>query len=146
MLWPMFRLALPFLCACAASPGDSGTATNRACDDGGGVDTWVAGLEKITADGATVRLLDAVPTPPDVGPNRFVVEVDGFAGSAIGLRPWMPLHGHGTVPEWHQGSQNGSSWTFEEIDLFMAGLWELTFTIDSDDPTTGAQFRFCLEG
>ncbi len=144
--------ALPLvlcLVGCGSHPGDSAETRGipPACDDGAALDTYAAGLQKITADGAyTVTLVDALPAPPDVGPNTLTVSVDAPPGAEVKLRPWMPLHGHGTVPEWHPAQPDGDRWVFADVDLFMAGLWELAFTVDSDDPGTGALFRFCLEG
>ena len=148
---PMVRplvLALALAMGCSKSPPEDSTPGTlpKSCDDGAALDTYVAGIEKITTDGTVVRIADASPAPPDVGVNSFVVEVDGKSGSEVKVRPWMPLHGHGTVPEWYVGTETAGSWELGGVDLFMAGLWELTVTVDSDDPATGALFRFCLEG
>ena len=124
----------------------SSTTLTSSCNDGAPPDTYVAGIEKITSDGTTVRIADALPAPPDVGMNTLTIEVDGKSGSMVQVRPWMPLHGHGTVPEWWVGTETAGSWAIADMDLFMAGLWELRVTVDSDDETTGALFRFCLEG
>lgn len=138
------------LAGCAKGPGleDSGsTSVDKACDDGVPPDTYVAGLTRSTTDGSfTVTLDDALPSPPDVGMNTFVATVDAPAGSLVRLRPWMPLHGHGSSPEWWNGTEAAGVWTFEDVNLHMAGLWELRFTVDSNDADTGALFRFCLEG
>lgn len=146
----LLPLALIALVGCGKGTqlGDTGSTTTltASCNDGAPPDTYVAGIERTTTNGFTVRLADANPAPPDVGLNTFTIEVDGAAGSMVRLRPWMPLHGHGTVPEWHVATDNGTSWEIADLDLFMAGLWELRFTVDSEDQDTGALFRFCLEG
>ena len=68
-------------------------------------------------------------------------------GATIELRPWMPLHGHGTAPEIFFGVDQGDGiYAFEAIDLFMPGLWELNFTMSDAVQTDDALYRFCLEG
>jgi hypothetical protein len=60
----------------------------------------------------------------------------------------MPAHGHGAsaVPPVQAGSQPGR-YTLTGLDLFMAGTWQITFTVT---PSGGAaepvMFTFCVEG
>ncbi len=140
---------LLLLLACSKGPtlGDSDSTQTKACDDGVPPDTYTAGIARTTVDNAfTVTIDDALPGPPDVGMNSLTVSVDAPAGSSVRLRPWMPLHGHGTTPEWWTGAETAGVWQFDDVNLHMAGLWELRFTVDSNDYETGALFRFCLEG
>lgn len=140
------------LVACGSDPSghDSHAHTvPAACDDGAPPDVFVADIERLTAAGEVVRITNAIPAPPNVGINQFVVETPGSTPTSVRLRPFMPLHGHGTTTrEWFDGVPEGGAFTFgpADLDLFMPGLWELRFTLDSDDPDTGALFRFCLEG
>lgn len=142
-------LTAALLAGCGPDPSghdSTGHTMPAACDDGAPPDQFVADIERLTIAGQTVRITNAVPAPPDVGINQFVVETPGSTPTSVRLRPFMPLHGHGTSPEWFDGAAEGGTFTFGPVDLFMPGLWELRFTLDSDDPDTGALFRFCLEG
>ncbi len=137
-------------CGCGGNvelKGDSATETTLAdaCSDGGTVDTYVAGLSRSSDAGVyEVILLEASPAPPDVGLNTFTVQIDGASGGVI--RPWMPLHGHGTVPPTYPLTDNGDqTWTSGEIDLFMPGVWEIQVEVTGAAEDT-AVFRFCLQG
>lgn len=123
-----------------------GTPLPEGCSGAGTPDTYVQGLARDTVGGITIAFLDASPAPPDVGDNTFTMDVDAPSGSVVRVRPWMPLHGHGVTGEWVTATEAGGAWQFEDIDLFMPGLWEFVFTVDSTDKDTGALFRFCLEG
>jgi len=139
-----------FLAACGGDvklKGDtaSNTTLSASCSDGSPVDTYVARLMH-ASDGGTyeVVMAEANPAPPDVGINSFNLEIDGATGAAV--TPWMPLHGHGTVPATFTAVDNGDgSWSTGDMDLFMPGLWELQVTISGSAEDT-ALFRFCLEG
>lgn len=150
---PSRLLALLLLSALGCSKGvglgDTGATSTLpiGCDDGAPPDDYVAGIARKTADQVyTLTMSSADPAPPDVGKNRWTVQTSPSAAGAVRVRPWMPLHGHGTSPEWYEATASGADWVFEDIDLFMPGLWELRFTVDSTDQDTGALFRFCLEG
>lgn len=143
-------LALILLAGCSGDVeinGDSASATtlSAACSDGSPVDTFVADLSHVS-DGGTYEVImkDASPAPPDVGINAFTLDIDGATGAV--LRPWMPLHGHGTVPSTFTLTDNGDgTWSTGDMDLFMPGLWELELTL-SGAAEEAATFRFCLEG
>ena len=150
--WRVIPCAV-FLSACAGVGIDDsgGTDYDPSCDDGAPVDEYVAGLTRSSTLGRFELALSATPAPPDVGDNQFTVTLstgDGPASSAtIELRPWMPLHGHGSSPEIIVGADEGGGvYGFEAIDLFMPGLWELNFTMSDAVQTDDALYRFCLEG
>ena len=151
----MIRVLPMLLCAAVAcgqgAAVDSGADFNRACDDGEPFDAYVDGLGRATTNGVHQLALTSDPGPPDVGQVGFVIEVDGGAmlDGVVELRPWMPLHGHGTVPEILSGAHDGSgSYAFEPVDLFMPGLWELHVSVDAlgDGQMDEGLYRFCLEG
>jgi len=124
--------------------GDSASSgLSASCSDGEPVDEFVAGLSRDSSSGLfDVVLLDANPAPPDVGNNVFHLQVDG--AERVTVRPWMPLHGHGTVPDTFEATQEtDGTWTTPDVDLFMPGLWELEFVFAEEE---SALFRFCLEG
>jgi len=125
--------------------GGGGGGLDASCSDGSPVDTYVAGLER-TSDGGSysVVMMDATPSPPDVGVNRFTLQIDGATGVVI--KPWMPLHGHGSVPLTFDAIQEPDGiWVTPDIDLFMPGLWEIELLL-TGTAEDAALYRFCLEG
>ena len=142
-------IVLAGLVACAGDVEIVGetdtTGLDASCSDGSPIDTYVAGLARASDAGSyEVVLLDASPSPPDVGINTFAMQVDGATGVVIA--PWMPLHGHGTVPQTFAALEEvDGTWTTPEMDLFMPGLWEIELTLSGAAEDT-ALFRFCLEG
>ena len=61
----------------------------------------------------------------------------------------MPEHGHGTNPADYSTEATGDAGSYESvpIDLFMSGLWTLTFTAASGDAVLDeTTYSFCLEG
>lgn len=135
---------------------DSGEHTHHhtdSCDDGE-VDDYIAGIHRQGDAGFTVTIRAADPSPPDVGRNTWTLEVTDPSGAEVNeggsvvVVPWMPLHGHGTTPPDYFGAANeDGTWTVPEVDLFMPGLWELTFEVaDAAGTSDSVLFRFCLEG
>lgn len=116
-----------------------------------GADTFVAGIEKTSPAGRTVRIASAAPTPPDVGDNTWTVEVTDPSGPVEGLAlavaPWMPLHGHGlTPPTYTAVDDGGGSYTLQTFDLVMPGLWEFPVDVGTGSEPDEVVFKFCAEG
>jgi hypothetical protein len=104
----------------------------------------VLGLTKTASAGTDVALAEAHPGPPDVGLNVFTFEV---AADAMVVRPWMPNHGHGSVPaEFATTPGPNETWTTPKMDFFMPGLWEVTAEFTTGNVVDEVVFRFCLEG
>ncbi len=59
----------------------------------------------------------------------------------------MPDHGHGTpIEAAATPTQNPGEFTVTPVNLFMAGLWEVTLDIDAGAGTTDqVVFAFCVE-
>ncbi len=84
------------------------------------------------------------------GNDVWTVETDMAAtmtpadGLSIGVDPYMPDHGHGTTPVGVMPVGSGGKYMMEPVNLYMAGYWEVTFTIvqtppvDASDPDAGA--------
>lgn|GEM_PF-2266841 len=117
--------------------------------------------------GITVALAAGDPDPVDRGDNTFTLELTDDTGAAYVhpgalddgtflLSPYMPAHGHGTVPldfvPNADAEVDDGTYIFGPIDLFMPGRWDLHFRLldVADGGTTGAEedavFTFCIEG
>jgi len=144
-------VTLALLAGCS-SGGDTAAAEEDCAFDN--VDTYTAGIEKITGGGSfTVSIQSADPAPPDRGDNTWdlvVLDAAGAAveGAAVVVTPYMPAHGHGTNPADFDGAEaGGGAYTAGPFDLFMPGLWEITVdVVDTTGASDDAIFTFCIEG
>lgn len=115
-------------------------------------DTYVAGLEKLGADGVLkVRLVDALPAPPDRGDNTWTLEVldmgdSPIDGCSVRLDPRMPAHGHGTNKDAEVTAMDGGRYMAEPVDLFMPGLWVTSINLECGEMTDTVIYEFWIEG
>jgi len=143
--WCVVMLAV----ACGGSDVDP-TGTTATLDCASDYDTYADGL---TAAGQAyeVTFLAATPQPPDRGENTWSLQVAPVGGVAttdvsVAVEPFMPEHGHGTSPETFAAEVVDGAFDVGPIDLFMPGLWVLTFYVDDGQVVDAVEFRFCLEG
>jgi hypothetical protein len=108
------------------------------------------------------ELVSIDPTPPEKGENTFTLYLSDVNGNpaeeaVVIITPFMGAHGHGTSPSKFTATAAGDgNYTSPAIDLFMAGVWDITFeaNLAPDETDTGstetisdsATFAFCLEG
>ena len=112
-----------------------------------------SGLEKASKDGSVkVRFVDATPAPPSRGGNTFTIElVDAsnkpIDGATIATKPYMPDHAHGSSVVPDTKPLSGGQYVISNLELFMPGVWEITFTIQ---PAGGSEqtvvFTLCIDG
>lgn len=94
-------------------------------------------LTTITSNGGKLKL--AVWTSPDQPPSRGVLTVKLLAtdassgvpvdGLKLDMVPEMPSMGHGTPLVPVIAASGGGVYMASDVDLFMAGRWELRVTI-----------------
>jgi hypothetical protein len=131
---------------------DGDDPTGGMTQDCAGADEFVAGVSATAPSGRIVEILDADPTPPDVGDNTWTLSVTEAGGAVTGLSPmltpWMPLHGHGLVPtEYAAVDEGDGTYTVETFDLIMPGLWEFTVDLGAGEGIPDeVVFSFCAEG
>lgn len=114
-------------------------------------DTYMLGLSK-TGTQVVVSFVDAVPAPPARGDNTWTLEVMDLNdmpmdGMAVEATPFMPDHQHGsTVVANVTPGENPGEYVAEPVNLWMAGLWEVTLDFTLPDMTTDSVvFRFCVD-
>lgn len=121
---------------------------------GGACDTYVDGISKSGA-AFSVAIVSASPAPPEKGENTYTIKLTDASGAAVDdatliVEPFMPAHGHGTVPASYAGKAKGADGVYEldPMDLFMPGTWELRVTVTGADGTTveNLTFTWCIEG
>jgi hypothetical protein len=144
--------------ACGAesptSGGSSGSNAASVCASDPRAEAYAVGLEAKATDGAVkIRFVDAMPAPPSKGNNTWTVQVLNGAdqpihGATIELKAFMSDHGHGssTAPTVTPMGSNGT-YALTPVDLFMPGIWEITFNVTPPQGTADAVvFTFCIDG
>jgi hypothetical protein len=156
-------LAACTMLGCGSHPDSNGSGSSGVSGSDGGpklscigdsrAQTYVAGLEQAgSAKNVSIRILDASPAPPGVGNNEWTIQLLDAKGnpiddSTIDVKPFMPDHGHGSsiVPTVTPTGADGK-YDVTLLQIFMPGLWQVTFTVKT--PSTGdtVMFSFCVEG
>ena len=116
-------------------------------------DEYIAGMEKVSTDGHfRVALVESTPIPQDLTLYTWVLEVrdaDGqpIDGASVVAEPTMPDHGHGTFPITTPGvaADGVGRFTLTDMDLFMAGVWQIELRITAGDVSDTAFFHFVLD-
>jgi len=103
------------------------------------------------ADGVGVVLLTTAPAPPERFDNLWTLQIvdaddSPMTPTDVAVVPFMPDHGHGTPqpPKPVAGSEPGS-YSMGPFDLWMPGIWEMTFTIEHEATTSTAVLTLCIE-
>ena len=158
--------------AAAAGPGDAGAPpSDVGCASQPGLDTYAAGIKKLGAsERFEFELVSSDPAPPALDNNAFVVRVTGADSDQplrgdLSVALDMPEHGHPSPkPPNITFDPDARVFTLDPMDLFMVGLWQITFSfasasqLDNGDggsagladaassgPTDSAVFKFCIE-
>jgi hypothetical protein len=144
-------------CGTSSAGGGSGGAGGMmpsVCAADAGAEAYAAGITQASMDGSIkVSFVDAQPAPPSKGANTWTIQVTDahgtpVAGAAISVKPFMPEHGHGSSAT-PIVTPKGADGTYQvtNIELFMAGLWQITFTVTpASGPNQAVVFTFCVEG
>jgi len=138
-----------FGCASSAGPGAEAPAAASAEDP---TATSQLGADWRRATGEEGRFsLAWRPLGGELPRNReFDVEVvlreDGepLAGARVGLRGWMPDHGHGLVRQPIVTDAGGGRYLVEGLLLHMRGTWQLFFDVRVGSARDVVAFEFEL--
>lgn len=140
--------------AAGAAGAGAGGGGLVACSSDPRVQAWVPSLSAKSAGGAfTVTIANAKPNPPGKGTNAWTVTITDAQGQpvdgvAFEVKPYMVDHAHGppVAPEVAPGGAPGT-YDVTTMDLFMPGVWQLTFTVTAPASIAGsAVFTICVEG
>lgn len=143
--------ALP-LAACSDDEHGTPDAAPVNCETDTRADQLVAGLQKLGDRGmVTFRLMSATPSPPKRPTNNWVLHVEAggqpVTGVELHAKPYMPEHMHGTSikPIISEIAGSPGDYKVDQLDLWMAGIWEITFDITPPGGVKDqAVFRACL--
>jgi len=159
------RMVLVLLTAGAMSSGacgadgppmkDLGAVFNN-CEDRG--EDFFAGIAKTSADGVTMAIAAAAPTPPaNTDDNAWTVRLTDPSGAPVlganlVVAPYMVDHGHGAPPVLALEESEGN-YHVAPVYLKMTGLWQVTLkATPAASPESGeanavesrVMFSFCI--
>ncbi len=112
-------------------------ASSLGCSGGTGpsAEFPATAFSTIMTDSGAMRVeVRTSPQPPVRGGiDAELTITDGATGApcdglTLQIRPWMPVMNHGAIMATVR-PEGGGKYLVTEIDLFMAGLWELRTTI-----------------
>jgi hypothetical protein len=78
----------------------------------------------VTMDEAFAKGVDVWSVETDLASTMTPLD-----GMSISVDPEMPDHGHGTTPVGVMPIGSGGKYTINPVNLYMAGYWEVTFTL-----------------
>ena len=112
-------------------------------------DDFAIGLQR-TGTRLDVTIADAMPADPIRGDNIWSLSIANADGAmtdvAVKVKSWMPDHGHGSPVEAVASKVSDGEYTVEPLNLFMAGLWEITLELTlADESTEEVMFSVCVE-
>jgi hypothetical protein len=156
MLRRIFAAAVVASAALACTSSNTGTTSSGdtadsgptvSCDKDSRVDTYVANLEKKSANGAlTATLVASDPAPPIRGTNTWTLKLVDATGkpvtSDVTITPFMPDHGHGTSVKPTPTAQPDGTWKIDNLYFFMPGVWRITIQSGADS----VEYFFCVDG
>ena len=102
---------------------------------------------------ATATFLAANPPEPEIGKNHWKLRFSDLHGAPltglnIKISTWMPDHKHASPSDGSivvtEDLLNPGEYSFDKIDMHMAGFWEIKFAITYADANVDAiQFTMC---
>jgi YtkA-like len=134
----------------AVSGGDSGVS---------GCVGWTGDLETYTADmvrtgdsGAFKFELTGINPSLIVGNQAWTLSITDATGQPVtgakftNIKTWMPQHGHPSTALPVAVEKGGGVYEVDDLYLYMAGIWQVTFSVSSGTTTDQTTFTFCLVG
>ena len=149
--WALLAL-LAAACTSASAGSGADAASLVSCEHDPRIAVYTAGIEAKSPDGSVhIRLLASDPSPPARGTNTWTIRILGsdgkdLTGATIDVKPFMPDHGHGPSALPVASANADGSWSVANLDLFMPGVWRVTFTVHGPSGDRDVVFFFCIEG
>lgn len=150
-------IALPLALLWAGCDGGDDDNADVAADDGRSQGPCVDEARDDFAIGvvrqgawSTVTIADATPSDPVRADNGWTVAIERDQAVVedveIEVKLWMPDHGHGTGVHATVTPMGDGQYMLEPLNLFMAGLWEITLVLTLPDETTDeVMFSACVQ-
>ena len=151
------------LTACSSSSATPGPTpvgtTSGASTNASNCPTWTgaldayggADIEHKGASGAlTFVLMSVAPAPPALGTLTWMVKILDASGQPVkdatfvDIKTWMPQHMHPSTALPVPSNNGDGTYTIDNLYLYMAGVWQVTFDAKSGATADSAMFSLCL--
>jgi hypothetical protein len=120
-------------------------------------------MQKAGMAGAfTFVLVSSDPAPPAKLTNTWILKVldnsgkpvtgatfpplPEWSGWPVGVRPYMPDHGHTSTARPTVTSNSDGTYTINTLYFMMPGLWQTTINVKSGVTTDNVRYSFCVPG
>lgn len=150
-------------CSSSTSSSSSGSSTD-AGDDGATVcaasnpqldakqEAYAAGMAQWGASKVfQFVLVNSTPAPVSAGSSlTWTLEVLDASGKPVSgvsftkIRPWMPMHGHGTTEVTVTADSKPGTYVLQPLYLYMPGMWETDITVQAGGQTDSTSYYFCM--
>jgi hypothetical protein len=144
--------------ACSSSSGGETPGANTAelSDNASNCPSWTQGLDVYTPalahEGSTYKfeVTDISPPPPSPGNMTWTLKVVDASGQPVTdatmatPKTWMPQHMHSSTAQPSVQANGDGTFTVTNLYLYMPGVWQVTFDVQSGSTADSAVFTFCL--
>ena len=155
-------LLAPVASGCSSTSDQSTTTTDSgavedtptaACATDPRAETFAVGMKQASTKGLfTIVIESADPAPPQTNDNTWTIQLLDASGAPVDgatftFDTYMPDHRHhgSIIPAAAPGASTGE-YDITRLNLFMPGLWQITFTPTASDGTTtdSVIWTFCV--
>jgi hypothetical protein len=160
VLYVVPALALGFVACSSSSTSSSGSSGGPdageegtiGCNGDSRAQTYAPGMSQMGKAGVFKFVLEqSMPAPASAGSSlTWTLQILDASGKPVSgatfpvLKPWMPLHGHGTSTVMVMAGSNGT-YTLSPLYFYMPGLWETDLTVQAGTEKDSTSFYFCMQ-
>ena len=154
-------LALATACGCSSTSsggtvGDTGVedTPTAACATDPRAQAFTLGTKQASLKGLFSIVIEAAqPAPPQTNDNTWTILLTDASGAPVDgatfvFDTYMPDHRHhGSItPAIQPSGKAPGEYDVTRLNLFMPGLWQITFTVTSSDgkTTDSVQWTYCV--
>ena len=152
-------LLLPLSSACSSDEGtdpSNGNGPGINHPECAGAIEFLVGVERTSAAGLKVTIVESAPATPQVGDNKSVVRIVDASGTPVEgatvvVKSKMPAHGHASPRTAQITPLGDGKYELNPVNFNMDKLWETTIEVFPAAAAAGSEpdsviFPFCVSG
>jgi hypothetical protein len=139
----------------AGTSGDTGVedTPTAACATDPRAQAFTLNTKQASLKGTfSIAIESADPAPPQTNDNTWTIMLTDASdapvqGATFKFDTYMPDHRHhGSITPDAQPGKSPGEYVISRLNLFMPGLWQITFTVTASDGTTtdSVQWIYCV--